>query len=381
MARPPEQANQNTQSESAGSDLPHNVPTASLVRNSKPRVTMPTKKAKTAAAATRNPPAPATVPLWMSKIQRAQYEAQKAAPTTSAADETNMEDRETCRICNQEIVEATANSEGQEALLCEGVCKAWFHRRCLAVPTYHFELSNSTDPYVCLLCTTEKQAETIAALQQSVCALTKEVCDLKAAMANTQQRSGTASTTWSTVVSRSKRPPRNPQQELPRELTGARPTQSTRRNRNTQPESPIALPTRPTQPGRESGSHTHTSAKGLHPGQRSMEDLGDPKKYNPTAIANTIKTITGLSDLRKKNLVIKRKYKTSHSNSKKVTKWWFVVRGDESMLEQLTTKWNSIEVQTAWKLEPVLCYKKNDIPASDDQSTAVTTPLTIPTCR
>lgn len=48
------------------------------------------------------------------------------------------------------------------------------------------------------------------------------------------------------------------------------------------------------------------------------------------------------------------------------------------MLEQLTTKWNSIEVQTAWKLEPVLCYKKNDIPASDDQSTAATTPLTIP---
>ena len=48
------------------------------------------------------------------------------------------------------------------------------------------------------------------------------------------------------------------------------------------------------------------------------------------------------------------------------------------MLEQLTTKWNSIEVQTAWKLEPVLCYKKNDIPASDDQSTAPTTPLTIP---
>jgi len=91
-----------------------------------------------------------------------------------------------------------------------------------------------------------------------------------------------------------------------------------------------------------------------------------------------LKTLTGLSDLRKKNLVTKRKYKTSHSNSKKVTKLWFVVHGDESMLEQLTTKWNSIEVQTAWKLEPVLCYKKNDIPASDDQSTAVTTPLTIP---
>ena len=116
-----------------------------------------------------------------------------------------------------------------EALPCERVCKAWFHRRCLAVPTYHFEkLSNSIDPYVCLLCTTEKQAETIAALQQSVCALTKEVCDLKAAMANTQQRSGTANTTWSTVVSRSKLPPRNSQQELPGELTGARPTQPTR---------------------------------------------------------------------------------------------------------------------------------------------------------
>ena len=147
----------------------------------------------------------------MSNIQRAQYEAQTAATTAPTVDKADTEDRETCRICEWEIVEATADSEGQEALFCEGACKAWFHRKCLFMPTDHFEqMTNSIDPYVCLLCTTKNQAETIAALQQSVCALTKEVCILKAAMASMQQGPGisvsatgkAADTTWSTVVSR-----------------------------------------------------------------------------------------------------------------------------------------------------------------------------------
>ena len=53
-------------------------------------------------------------------------------------------------------------------------------------------------------------------------------------------------------------------------------------------------------------------------------------------------------------------------------------RGNESVLEHLTAEWNAIEVQTAWKLEPVLCYKDSDSSASDDQPMAATTPLSNP---
>ena len=36
-----------------------------------------------------------------------------------------------------------------------------------------------------------------------------------------------------------------------------------------------------------------------------------------------------------------------------VTRWWFVVRCEESALEQLQEEWQAVALQTAWKLEPL----------------------------
>ncbi len=46
------------------------------------------------------------------------------------------------------------------------------------------------------------------------------------------------------------------------------------------------------------------------------------------------------------------------------------------MIEQLHNEWHSVAVQTAWKLEPVLCY--NDIPQSQsvEEATLSPAPLT-----
>ena len=46
-------------------------------------------------------------------------------------------------------------------------------------------------------------------------------------------------------------------------------------------------------------------------------------------------------------LVVKRKFKTAR-NDQRVTKWWFVVRGDESVAKGM------VSVQTSWRL--VLSY-------------------------
>ena len=105
---------------------------------------------------------------------------------------------------------------------------------------------------------------------------------------------------------------------------------------------------------------------------------GTLKSTTPTAIANTIKNTHWALWPTQEESSHQEEVQNIPQQQQKVTKLWFVVHGDESMLEQLTTKWNSIEVQMAWKLEPDLCYKKNDIPTSDDQSTAATTPLSIP---
>jgi len=48
-------------------------------------------------------------------------------------------------------------------------------------------------------------------------------------------------------------------------------------------------------------------------------------------------------------------------------KWWFVVRGKESVLEQLQKEWPTISIQTSWRLEPVLGYADDLVAPSTEQ--------------
>ena len=64
-------------------------------------------------------------------------------------------------------------------------------------------------------------------------------------------------------------------------------------------------------------------------------------------------------------------------------KWWFVVRGNKVDIDLLESEWNKVEVQTGWKLQPLLSYADtvvNDavIALSVPNNDAVTTP-TLPT--
>lgn len=63
-------------------------------------------------------------------------------------------------------------------------------------------------------------------------------------------------------------------------------------------------------------------------------------------------------------LKIKRKYKTAENNSSsaasgptnRVIRWWFVVRADEQILQQLDNDWHKVALQTGWELTPLLQY-------------------------
>ena len=69
--------------------------------------------------------------------------------------------------------------------------------------------------------------------------------------------------------------------------------------------------------------------------------------------------ISSLSSLSSDNLLIKIKYKNVNSSS--AQKWWFVVRADEPLLQELDSQWDTIALQTSWQLTPLLQY----IPASE----------------
>jgi len=48
-------------------------------------------------------------------------------------------------------------------------------------------------------------------------------------------------------------------------------------------------------------------------------------------------------------------------------KWWFVVRGEESVLEQLQKEWPTISIQTSWSLEPVRSYVDDLVAPTTEQ--------------
>ena len=75
-----------------------------------------------------------------------------------------------------------------------------------------------------------------------------------------------------------------------------------------------------------------------------------------SALSNAIKS---LSDVDVNTLVIKYKYKS---------KWWFVIRGQESTLKILDENWELVALHTNWKLQPLLRFDGtvNDPTATSD---------------
>ena len=63
---------------------------------------------------------------WM--MERSPYPERrnrKRPPLNSPGEEST-----TCPICLDPIIDATEDTEGQEAIFCEGECDAWLHRQC-----------------------------------------------------------------------------------------------------------------------------------------------------------------------------------------------------------------------------------------------------------
>ena len=65
--------------------------------------------------------------------------------------------------------------------------------------------------------------------------------------------------------------------------------------------------------------------------------------------------ISNIAKIPTEQLVIKCKYK-ENPNSRKVSKRWFVIRGEENLLQQLQLKWQAVSFLTAWKLQDVVAY-------------------------
>ena len=63
--------------------------------------------------------------------------------------------------------------------------------------------------------------------------------------------------------------------------------------------------------------------------------------------------LTLVAEIPANEIIVKRKYKVAERNGNRVMRWWFILRASESILQILEKHWQQIQIQTAWKLEPV----------------------------
>ena len=226
----------------------------------------------------------------------------------------------------------------------------WLHRYCAGIPSSRFAAVASS--FICSACSITASASIVAELRSEIAALKEEVSELRAALRSSEQNlekklslqaealatSQNSSNTWTEVVCRGRR-----QTAVTDTTTGSRSKHQPPANQHSQQQRTASK--RP---------QRHSPMQGVSvPGARRI--WGTLKSTTTRAVENVITTLTKVSG---SELKIKRKYKTATGSSARVVRWWFVVRAEESVLEQVQKEWNQVAMQTDWKLTPLLQHAK-----------------------
>ena len=106
----------------------------------------------------------------------------------------------TCPICEVGV------TYSQDTLFCEGKCQVWYHRLCASVSRARYvALSNSSEQFLCPLCTLTRLSEDIASIHSEVTSLTFEIQQLREALQTTSSsvqrlENLTSTTTYANVT-------------------------------------------------------------------------------------------------------------------------------------------------------------------------------------
>jgi len=91
-----------------------------------------------------------------------------------------------CPICEEVIKEATDDSPGDEAIYCEGQCKAWSHHKCAGILKKAYEqASESENPFYCMSCLQHYNQE-ICQLNEQLALLSSKIPNLTEGGSNQQ---------------------------------------------------------------------------------------------------------------------------------------------------------------------------------------------------
>ena len=304
-------------------------------------------------------------------MPKAKKRSANGPPVDSSANEKTTGSSEVCPICAEYIIDATDTHEGEEALFCDGSCQCWFHRCCAGVSQARYKLiSESPEPYLCPTCTFDRQQAVIQDLQSNVQALTEEILQVKASLetllkvpsctytapgpaaGGEDREKGAVSSKlcWNVVASRKK---------------GTKTKGGFVSSSCMPPKNNVANSTsrRSGCGSAQSNKHAVSGTKEVFTGVRRI--WGTMKACTVPTVIKSITRLTGIGS----NVQVKRKYKTNDKG--KVVKWWYILRAEEAVLNQLEQEWEKVQLQTLWKLEP--CYKLPIHPPAQE-STQLDTP-------
>ena len=264
-----------------------------------------------------------------------------------------------CAICSTEV------ENGKDASLDCQSCSQKFHRYCAGVALAEHKTYANGSPYECFHCFKVHKESTVTELKDCIEALKAEILELRSTVQELSNKVEAVAAekrktdlSWSQVVRRGKQ-----RQETARSDT--HPAKQTAAPGQVGSLHPIESRTR-----KPANKRKSLKAEG------ARKIWGTLKTTTSIAVRNTISSLTTIPSSK---LQIKRKYKSRRINPDTVTlKWWFVIRGEESVLQELEGEWSAVAMQTAWKLEPVYIYEENPTPgnsqtARDDRPTTQAT--------
>ena len=125
-------------------------------------------------------------------------------------------------------------------------------------------------------------------------------------------------------------------------------------------------------PGMDTERSSATSPKG----KNKVRVVGARRIWGTlkNSTASIVKSV--ISRLCKVDGEIRVRRKDKEGTLSKRSMWWYVVHGDEPLLTQLESKWDQVNLQTSWKLEP--CFM-TEIPTNSvqDSPSPVDAPATV----
>lgn len=287
-----------------------------------------------------------------------------AATSSVSASKASGTPKHRCDGCTETI------STSSDALNCS-ICHVWLHRYCAGIPTSR--LTAIASSFVCSACSITASASIVAELRSEIAALKVEVSELRTALATTTEEISELKVTLSSTSQKLEKDLRAQAEDL---MVSQNATSNTsigrikrpqHRSKNRRAYQPRHGPRPPRDHHSETGSETINQRKPSIPIEGKRKLWGTRRTTLVSDITNTIYARTSI----KSGLTIKRKFKTRRNSPQAVTRWWFVISGEENLLQQLQEEWPEItSSEEKWSLEPLVCYAPQATSESPSQPTS-----------